>query len=145
MELFGQQKIWYQAKKISMLIGKYSAPTTIPTQSRISVLRTRWQAKFWETKVFIFIQEKDSLRVMLLNCLIRKLFRQLKKNSLDFLDQVISLLEIPLLAIQHRKLCPWILKRIWLKSHKLIAISLFLILSISKSWFLNLSPILHLY
>jgi len=140
MELFGQQKIWSQAKKISMLIGKYLAPTTIHMQFRISVLRTRWQAKFWETKVFIFIQEKDSLRVMLLNCLIRKLFRQLKKNSLDFLDQVISLL-----AIQHRKLCPWILKRIWLKSHKLIAISLFLILSISKSWFLNLSPILHLY
>ena len=140
MELFGQLKIWSRARKISMLIGKCLVPTTAPTRSRIYVLRTTLQAKFWETKVFIFTQEKDSLRVMLLNCQIRKRSRQLKKNSLDFLDQVISLL-----AIQHRKLCPWILKRIWLKSHKLIAISLFLILSISKSWFLNLSPILHLY
>ena len=84
-----------------MLIGKCLVPTTAPTRSRIYVLRTTLQAKFWETKVFIFTQEKDSLRVMLLNCQIRKLSRQLKKNSLDFLDQVISLL-----AIQHRKLSP---------------------------------------
>ena len=85
-----------------MLIGKCLVPTTAPTRSRIYVLRTTLQAKFWEMlKVFIFTQEKESPRVMLLNCQIRKLSRQLKKNSLDFLDQVISLL-----AIQHRKLSP---------------------------------------
>jgi len=94
-------------------------------------------------KEFIYTQEKD-FQMKSSNCRIKKFIQLLSKSLREFSDQAMPLQAILLQKKPLQNTSHWISRRTWWLSLKSNAISWFLMTLISKNWFLNLSPILHL-
>ena len=96
MEPFGAKRILSLHRMVSIVIGKFLIQTTTLMLYHTFALKITKLAKLLGMKVFIYIQESNSQKMILLNYQIKNYTQQLKKNLPDFLAQVIRHLHLNL-------------------------------------------------